>query len=106
MHLVHYIDDIRPINEISELKDLHRAPVDDKELSLGKLLVENLSDEHFDLSKYSDAYAKELEKLTDSKAKGRMIVAEPQKVKEETKDLVEALKCSLQKTKLRDKHSI
>jgi DNA end-binding protein Ku len=97
MHLLHYIDDIRPVEEISELKDLQRASVDNKELSLGKLLVENLSSEHFDLSKYSDAYAKELEKLIESKVKGRMVVAEPQKIKEEeTKDLVAALKASLQ----------
>jgi len=99
MHLLHYIDEIRPVDEISELKELQRANVDNKELSLGKLLVENLSSEHFDLSQYSDAYAKELEKLIDSKVKGKTIVAEPQKVKEETKDLVAALKASLQKTK-------
>jgi DNA end-binding protein Ku len=99
MHLLHYIDDIRPVDEISELKDLKRVAVDNKEVSLGKLLVENLSSEHFDLSKYSDAYAKELEKLIESKVKGRIVVAEPQKVKEdETKDLVAALKASLQKT--------
>ena len=99
MHLLHYIDDIRPVDEISELKDLKRAAVDNKELSLGKLLVENLSSEQFDLSKYSDTYAKELEKLIESKVKGRMTVAEPRKVKEEeTKDLVAALKASLQKT--------
>jgi DNA end-binding protein Ku len=99
MHLLHYIDDIRPIDEISELKDLQRAVVDNKELSLGKLLVENLSSETFDPSKYSDAYAKELEKIIESKVKGRMTVARPQKVeKEETKDLVAALKASLQKT--------
>ncbi|MGA7897716.1 MAG: hypothetical protein WCA39_02520, partial [Nitrososphaeraceae archaeon] len=99
MHLLHYIDDIRPVDEISELKNLQHAVVDNKELSLGKLLVENLSSEHFDLSKYSDTYAKELEKLIESKVKGRTIVAEPQKVKEEeTKDLVAALKASLQKT--------
>ena len=73
--------------------------MDTKELSLGKILVENLSSEHFDLSQYSDAYAKELEKLIDSKAKGKTIVAKPEKVKEETKDLVSALKASLQKTK-------
>lgn len=98
-HLLHYIDDIRPVDEISELRDLQRAAVDNKELSLGKLLVENLSNEQFDLSKYSDAYAKELEKLIESKVKGRMTVARPQKVKEdETKDLVAALKASLQKT--------
>jgi DNA end-binding protein Ku len=70
-----------------------------KELSLGKLLVENLSSKHFDPSKHSDAYAKELEKLIESKVKCRMVVAELQKIKEEeTKDLVAALKASLQKT--------
>ena len=63
MHLLHYIDDIRPVDEISERRDLKRAAVDNKELSLGKLLVDNLSSEHFDPSKYSDAYAKELEKI-------------------------------------------
>ena len=88
MHLLHYLDDIRPVDEISELKDLQRAPLDSKELSLGKLLVENLSSD-IDLSQYSDTYAKELEKLIESKVKGRMVVAKPQKVKrEETKDLV------------------
>jgi DNA end-binding protein Ku len=66
---------------------------------LGKLLVENLSSDQLDLSKYSDTYAKELEKLIESKVKGRMVVAERQKVKrEETKDLVAALKASLQKS--------
>jgi DNA end-binding protein Ku len=104
MHLLHYIDDIRPVDEISELRDLQRAAVDNKELSLGKLLVENLSSEDLDLSKYSDTYAKELEKLIDTKVKGRMIVAEPQKVKEEeTKDLVAALKASLQKSNMAKK---
>jgi DNA end-binding protein Ku len=83
MHLLLYIDDIRLVDEISELRDLQHAAVDNKELSLGKLLVENLSSEQFDLSKYSDAYARELEKLIESKVKGRMIVTEPQKVKEE-----------------------
>jgi DNA end-binding protein Ku len=99
MHLLHYIDDIRPVDEISELKDLQRAAVDNKELSLGKLLVENLCSEYFDLSHYSDNYAKELEKLIESKVKGRTTVAQPRKVKEEeTKDLVAALKASLQKS--------
>jgi DNA end-binding protein Ku len=100
MHLLYYIDDIRPVDEISELKDIQRAAVDNKEVSLGKLLVENLSCEQFDLSKYSDTYAKELEKLIESKVKGRTVAAQPQKVKEEeTRDLVAALKASLQKTK-------
>ena len=57
-----------------------------------------MSSEHFDLSKYSDTYAKELEKLIESKVKGKTIVAEPQKVKEERpRILYRALKASLQK---------
>ena len=66
MHLLHYIGEIRPVDEISELKGLQRTNVDNKELSLGKLLVENLSSQHFDIGQLSDAYARELEKLIDS----------------------------------------
>ena len=89
MHLLHYMYEIRLVDEISELKGLQRANVDNEELSLGKLLFENLSSEHFDLSHYSDAYAIELEKLIDSKSKGKTIVVKLEKAKEETKDLVE-----------------
>jgi len=52
MHLLHYIDDIRRADEISELKDMQRAAIENKEL-LGKLLVENLYSEHFDPNKFS-----------------------------------------------------
>ena len=85
--------------KLVNLKTYSVLALDSKELSLGKLLVENLSSDELDLSQYSDTYAKELEKLIESKVKGRMVVAEPQKVKrEETKDLVAALRASLQKT--------
>jgi DNA end-binding protein Ku len=78
--------------------------LDSKELSLGKLLVENLSSEHLDLSKYSDTYTNELEKLIDSKVKGKPIVEKPMEKMQETQDLVAALKASLQqKTKVRTK---
>ena len=40
MHMLHYIDEIRPVDEISELKGIQRANVVPKELSLGKLIVE------------------------------------------------------------------
>ena len=80
------------IIEISELRNLQRTAVDNMVLSLGKLLVENLFTEHFDPSKYSDAYDKELEKMIGTKVKGRRSVVEPQKIKEEeTKHLLAAL---------------
>jgi DNA end-binding protein Ku len=71
--------------------------VDSKELSLGKTLVENLTTEKFDPGQYSDTYAKELEKLIEAKSKGQEIV--PKQVEEEpeeTTDIIEALKASLQ----------
>jgi non-homologous end joining protein Ku len=71
-------------------------------LSLGKLLVENLSSEHLDLSKYSDVYTNELEKLIDSKVKSKPMIEKPTKKAQETQDLVAAPKASLQqKTKVK-----
>src|SRR5215469_15568965 len=100
MHVLHYLDEIRPADEIPELKNMQKVSLDSKELSLGKLLVENLSTERLDLSQYSDAYSKELEKLIDSKVKGKPISEKPVEKVQETQDLVAALKASLQqKTK-------
>ena len=83
------------MDEIGNLDSLQK--VDSKELSLGKTLVDNLTTEKFDPSQYSDTYAKELEKLIEAKSKGQEIV--PKQVEEEaeeTTDIIEALKASLQ----------
>ena len=96
MHIIHYLDEIRPADEIPELKEMQRVSLNSNELSLGKLLVDNLSSEHLDLSKYSDAYTKELEKLIDSKVKGKPVSEKPVEKVKETQDLVAALKASLQ----------
>jgi DNA end-binding protein Ku len=99
MHQLKYLDEIRPMDEIGNLDSLQK--VDSKELSLGKTLVENLTAEKFDPGQYSDTYAKELEKLVEAKSKGQKVV--PKQVDEEpeeTTDIIEALKASLQvKTK-------
>jgi DNA end-binding protein Ku len=95
MHQLRYLDEIRPMDEIGNLDSLQK--VDSKELSLGKTLVENLTTEKFDPGQYVDAYAKELEKLIEAKSKGQEVV--PKQVKEEpeeTTDIIEALKASLQ----------
>jgi DNA end-binding protein Ku len=99
MHQLRYLDEIRPMDDIGNLDSLQK--VDSKELSLGKTLVENLTAEQFDPGQYSDTYAKELEKLIEAKSKGQRVV--PKQVDEEpeeTTDIIEALKASLQvKTK-------
>jgi len=62
-------------------------------------LVENLSSKHFDMSKYSDSYTKELKKLVEAKSKWKTYAKPVVKEKEGAKDLVSTLKASLQKTK-------
>lgn len=70
--------------------------IDPNELSLGKTLVENLTAEEFDLGQYSDAYAKELEKLIEAKSRGEKVtIKEEEEKPEEPTDLLEALRASI-----------
>jgi DNA end-binding protein Ku len=95
MHQLRYLDEIRPMDEIDGIDAPQK--IDVKELSLGKTLVDNLKTEKFDPGQYSDTYAKELEKLIEAKSKGQKItIKEEEKEPEETIDILEALKASLQ----------
>jgi DNA end-binding protein Ku len=95
MHQLKYLDEIRPMDEIDGIDTPQK--VDAKELSLGKTLVDNLTVEKFDPGQYTDTYAKELEKLIEAKTKGAQItIKEEEKEPEETADILEALKASLQ----------
>src|SRR5919197_189786 len=102
MHQLKYLDEIKPMEQVGELSSSNsqQTKVDNKELSLGKSLVENLTSEDFDPSQYSDTYAKELEKLIQAKSKGQQVkeVTEGKGEEEDTKDLLEALKASLKTT--------
>jgi DNA end-binding protein Ku len=94
MHQLKYLDEIRPMDEIGGLDSAQK--IDANELSLGKTLVENLTAEDFDLGQYSDAYAKELEKLIEAKSRGEKVtINEEEEKPEEPTDLLEALRASI-----------
>jgi DNA end-binding protein Ku len=94
MHQLKYLDEIRPMDEIGGLNSAQK--IDANELSLGKTLVENLTAEEFDLGQYSDAYAKELEKLIEAKSRGgKVTIKEEEEKPEETTDLLKALRASI-----------
>lgn len=103
MHQLHYLDEIRPMDEIKGLDAAaasSKIKIDEQEISLGKALVENLTVESFDPSKYSDAYAKQLEELVSAKAEGKThVIIEPTTQVDGGKDLLEALKASARKSK-------
>jgi DNA end-binding protein Ku len=104
MHILRYIEEIRPVEDIKEISEATPAKIDNKELELGQLLVHNLSSEGFDISQYSDSYATELKKLIEAESKGKTFsIKEEAEPIAETKDLVAALKASLQQSARHDK---
>jgi DNA end-binding protein Ku len=98
MHVLHYLEEIRPMDEIKEIVQVAASKIklDERELTLGKTLVEQLSSEELDLSEYSDTYTKQVEELIEAKAKGKDLVSSPDvTAPESTKDLLAALKASV-----------
>jgi DNA end-binding protein Ku len=103
MHILKYLDEIRPTDEIPEITEAvkQRAKLEPEEISLAKMLVDKFSSKELDLSEYSDTYAKELERLIEAKSKGKPIVAKTEPKQKVTPDLLEALKASMQVKKSR-----
>ena len=96
MHQLKYLDEIKPMDEVEGISSSQQPKVEDKELSLGKTLVDNLTSEQFDIGKYSDTYSKELEKLIEAKSKGQKVtIREEEEKAEDTTNLLEALKASI-----------
>lgn len=109
MHEMRYLEEIKPMDEIEGISNSQQAKIDNKEINLGKTLVENLTSKEFDISRYSDSYAKELEKLITVKQQTRdktniFIQTESKKQEDQqetiSKDLLEALKASVRKSKV------
>jgi DNA end-binding protein Ku len=100
MHALHFLDEIRPIDEIKELSDFASSKIklDDKEIQLGKTLVDQLTSDEFDASEYTDTYSKAVEDLIEAKAKGKELITAPEVGGQQpTRDLLEALRASVKK---------
>ena len=63
LHTLHYISEIKPLEDINEASEIKSPSIAEKERSLGQLLVESLASKDFDISRYNDEYTEELEKL-------------------------------------------
>jgi DNA end-binding protein Ku len=98
MHVLKYLDEIRPTDDIPEIIEAakQRAHLEPEEISLAKMLVDKFSSKQLDLSDYSDSYAQELEKLIEAKRKGKSIIAKHEPKQKVKPDLLEALKASIQ----------
>jgi DNA end-binding protein Ku len=99
MHILHYLDEIKPVEDIKEISETKVPEIDKNEMSLGKLLVESLTSKGFDISLYHDEYVEKLQDLIKAKAKGEVqVIRHAVKKPKQTQDLIAALKASLAKS--------
>jgi DNA end-binding protein Ku len=98
LHTLHYLDEIRPVEDIKEISETKVPEIDKNEMALGKLLVENLTSKGFDISRYNDEYTEKLQDLIKAKSEGEVkVIRQAVKKPRQTQDLIEALKASLAK---------
>ena len=107
MHQLMYQEEIKPMNEIEGMpgsENSNPAPtVDKKEIELGKILVDNLTNKEFDTSLYSNDYNQQLEELISAKSQGKMYTFEEKEEENNNGDsLIDALKASVQNIKTRN----
>jgi DNA end-binding protein Ku len=99
MHTLHYLDEIRPVEDIKEISETKVPEIDKNEMALGKLLVESLTSKGFDISRYNDEYTEKLQDLIKAKSKGEVkVIRQAVEKPKQTQDLIAALKASLAKS--------
>lgn len=103
MHQLMYQEEITPIDEIDGMpgseSSVSPVSIDEKELELGKMLIGNLTSSRFDITQYSDEYAKQVEKMVTAKSKGVTYKTEEKEYSADiSNNLIEALKASVQRS--------
>lgn len=96
METIFYPDEIRPISQVPNLPEAVSA--NEKELSMAKLLIEQLSTP-FEPQKYTDDYRNNLMELINKKISGEEYHVAPAAQKTNVVDLMAALQASLEAAK-------
>lgn len=88
-------DEIRP----AKFEELDKKPeIRKQEVDMAKSLIENLSDS-FHPEEFVDTYRQRLEEAVEAKIEGQEVAVAPVKEPTQVKDLMEALKASVEATK-------
>ena len=98
MHTLYYATEVKPMDELKELKEL--AEPGQEELQLAEELIGRMTNEKLDLQKYKDKYTEALKELIRAKAAGEIIkIKEYKEERKEEVGLMETLKASLESIK-------
>jgi DNA end-binding protein Ku len=95
LHTVYYSDEVRPAEDVDQATN---EPVKEAELTLAKRLIDELTQENFDPSKYHDQYRERVLEMAQQKVAGQQVTeAPPEPRRGQVIDLMSALKASLEK---------
>lgn len=96
METIFYPDEIRPISQVPNLPE--QANVNEKELTMAKMLIEQLSTP-FEPEKYTDEYRSAVLEAISHKVAGEEIQVAPEQQRTNVIDLMSALQASLDAVK-------
>ncbi|WP_248928753.1 Ku protein [Paenibacillus hamazuiensis] len=96
METIFYPDEVRSIQQVPGLPE--EIKVNDKELTMAKMLIEQLA-APFDPSKYTDDYRETLMEAIKQKIAGEQVTVAPEQQKTNVIDLMSALQASLEAMK-------
>ena len=91
MQTLLYADEVRPFTEV----EVEPGEVKEPELKLAEQIIEQISTDEFDPSKFKDDVRERVQAQIQRKVEGQEIQAEPEKPPTQIIDLMEALKASL-----------
>ena len=92
-----YAAEVKPPSDLAP--QLHSPAVPKKELDLARTLFSQLSEDGFQLADWTNHYAEDMRKLIDAKVKGQEITTPPEEDVPQVKDLMSALRKSLDQAK-------
>jgi len=94
LNTLRYADEVISVKSL----ELHKAPLSEKELKIGKYLIDQLTG-HFEPHKFEDEHQKKLRNLIEKKARGEKVaVLRPRILKPTASDkLLQTLEASLKK---------
>jgi DNA end-binding protein Ku len=95
LHTLYYADEVRPAEDVNQAEN---EAVKAAELTLAKRLIDELTGEKFDPSKYHDHYRERVLELAQQKVAGQLVTEpSPEPRRGQVIDLMSALKASLEK---------
>jgi DNA end-binding protein Ku len=93
MSMLSYQQEMKPITEFES--EAPKAEVPPAELKVAKSLIDTMTDDKFDFTKFRNTYTDKLTALIEAKMSGKEIVAPPQAETPQVVNLMDALQKSL-----------